>query len=234
LVAGFKPGTPLFRDHSEKVIGTIRSVSLRERDDGEWELIGEFDVDLPADEALETFLGRALSIAFTESDPAGGKQAITIGLDSIAFNAEDFEELRGELAELHEVRVAPYHQFAYVPPPAILVDLASNIVPILQGAAGSALWAALIVGVSRFVGRKRAKMQSLRFKLKGPDGLLVQAELPANPKDAAATVEAIFDGATKILHDAGEDPPQDRGRDKAPRRTTRRRRAVGPKRKTDP
>lgn len=201
LVTQFKPG-PLHREHGERVVGRVLSDPVRQRSDGEWELVGEIEVDLPAGEEIENFLGKFMSIAFIEREADEPKTTVAIGLDSLAFDESDRGELREELSELSDVRVARYHQFAEVPPPAIAVDLANTIIPILQSAAGSAFWAALTFTVSHYVARKRAKVSALRFKLKGPRGVYLQAEVPANAKDAVAAVEALFEGAAKLIQES--------------------------------
>src|SRR2546427_10768608 len=121
----FQPGFPMYREHGDQLAGRLLRASVRQRGDGEWELFGEAEVDLPGGQDLEGFFGRFMSIAFIERDPDEPRRAVTIGLDSLAFHEGDREELRVALRDIRDVRVAPYHQFAEFPPPADAIDLSA-------------------------------------------------------------------------------------------------------------
>ncbi len=140
MVARFTPGMPIFRQHGATRIGEWHSAELRRRHDGEFEIYAEGVVDLPDGETVESYVGKGLSVAFTEPVEVQGDELVLVGIDSIAF--EDIGLARAKAAfGAASDRVAPtwYHQFAEVPPPTVLIQLMDNAVPILQGAAGAAL-----------------------------------------------------------------------------------------------
>lgn len=219
--AKFKPGMPIFREHSANRIGEWHRVEIRQRSDGESELYAVGEVDLPEGESVETYLGRGLSMGFTEgASDLTGDEVATVGIESVLFadlGLDAARELFGDARS--RVAVAWYHQFADIPPLTVALHLADNVVPVLQGAAGAALWTLLQQGIARLFGRAAGKAKSGTLRISGPHGVRVDAEIPANPDKAPEVVAAVFEGVKQlIVAEAAANSPQTRRQKKPPRR----------------
>ena len=110
------------------------SLELRHRDDGEWELYAESDIDIPPGESPDSVVASlpkgGWSMAIAEiGDDAPPEPVATIAIDYLAFDEHDRNEARTPfLAIPVSVYVTWYHQFAEVPQPAVFLDLVRNAV----------------------------------------------------------------------------------------------------------
>ncbi len=201
IAAQFTPGMPIFREHGAKRIGEWHRLTVRVRPDGEFELYAEGEVDLPAGESAETYLGRGLSLGFSEvvSDLTGNEIA-TIGIESVLFADLGLEAAKEEFGEARgRVAVTWFHQFADMPPLTLAIHLLDNVGPVLQGATGAALWFFIQRGVVRLFARAADKAEFGTLRISGPHGVRVDAQVPTNPDRSPEVVAAIFDGVQKLI-----------------------------------
>jgi hypothetical protein len=104
-----------------------------------------------------------MSISAIESvekpDEMAGKPAINISADAVHFDDDVVNEARVLLEPEFAVGTGRLYQFADLPPAKVIVDLVVAVLPVLQGAAGSAL----CDGLKVFLTRRKPKSTIFNF-----------------------------------------------------------------------
>ncbi len=201
MVDKFVPGQPVFREHGVRQIGRSISAELRKRDDGEWEVYTESDIDIPPGETEDSVvagLPRGWSIGFTELEEDRPKDSvITIGLDSMAFSEQDREDARTQFRELPvSVYVAWYHQFAESPQAALVIDVVRQAVMSLPPDVWTGVFNTLEKVVLRLIFPEPRRTTPLVFRMRA-DPLMIDLEVPADAEPEM--VKEVFRGARSML-----------------------------------
>jgi len=204
MVDHFRPGQPIFREHGVRQIGRGVSAMLRQRDDGEWEIYTESDIDIPAGETEDSVvagLPRGWSIGFTELEEDRPKDpVVTLGIDSIAFTEQDRDEARTQFRDVPvSVYVAWYHQFADAPQAAVVMDLARQALMSLPPEVWNQLFKTLEEVVLRLIFREPRRTGPLVFRMRA-DPLMIDLEVPPDAKPEM--VKEVFRGARSMLRPA--------------------------------
>lgn len=202
FVDNFRPGLPMYREHGTQLLGVGVSQELRQRDDGDWEVFGVFDIYAEADESEESVLarlGRGVSPAFLETgEDAPETPALTLGIDSLAFTEEDLSEARAALRDLGVTTyVTWYHQLAAEPQPAIVLHLAQQVLAALP----PEVWTQLVKTVQELVIElifrepKRTTTAVLRARIDASHPTTVELPPDADPE----VVKVFFEGITEVI-----------------------------------
>lgn len=207
FVANFEP-VPMHRDHGTERIGTNLRAWLEDRDDGTTALMMEGEAFLPPD-SDPTFLGKGWSLSFMETARHSDETPIVIGLDTMTFDLEALEQAQKALDEAPiEVVVEPFHQFAALPPPLILILIQQAAIPLLQGVAASAIWDALKGAIGRLVTRSKQPTEPCRVRVdvEGAIDAHIDVTLPVRPEDIDLVLDSVFKGAIALMQ-ASTDAP---------------------------
>ena len=189
-------------------MGRAAKLELRPREDGEWELYGESDIDIPPGESAESVLaglpqgGWSLAIAEI-GDDAPPDLAVTIAIDYMSFDASDRDEARLPFEGLPvSTYVTWYHQFAELPQPAVVLDLARHIWLSLPPEVWDRLFKAIEEVVLKLIFKPKAKRTlPLVFRLRSGE-FNVSVEVPADADPGL--VREVFRGARSVLRASHE------------------------------
>lgn len=188
------------RNHTDARSGTVLRAWLRERDDGETELVIEGEAWVPKGADAREYLGNGLSISGFEGSTLA---PILLGPDSMNFDDEALDEVRQLLLDSHletAVGVDPYYQFAELPPPVIVIQLSDPaFVQILYGAAAAAVYDVLKTCVHRLVQRNKQPKVKPRLRISVGDIADVDLLLPVAGDDLQPAIDAAFDGVVRII-----------------------------------
>lgn len=202
MVDSFRPGGPIFSEHGARQIGRAKSLELRPRPDGEWEVYGEADIDIPLGESEDSVLADlpkgGWSIGITEvGEDAPPEPVAIIGIDSLAFHDRDREEARISFEAIPvSVYVTWYHQFAEVPQPAIILDLVRHAFLSMPPEVWNQVFKTLEDVVVRLIFREPKRTTPLIFRLRAGD-VRLNVEVP--PEANPAVVREVFRGARSLL-----------------------------------
>lgn len=194
LAHQFTPGSPLFRQHGADRIGRVVSATLRLADDGETELVGTAELEVPAGFDADTFAGKGFSLGILAyGEDWTGKAPLVVGLDSVAFGEDDLRRLRIALDSVLPVYVTHYLQFAQAPPPTIVIQVGIELVPILTAADGQSRWSILRDAIANLPARDTDRTLSLRFGL--PVGDRIEVEIPSMEPERSHVLAETFEVA---------------------------------------
>jgi hypothetical protein len=135
LAESARPG-PLFREHRDQVIGRTLKTWTATDQDGATELWGEAEIDVPAGADLESYAGRGASMSFlARYEGAPSDPVLTVGAEPGQFSDHQLESAQVALDELMpggRVYVTRYYQFAELPPPTIIIEVAQGLLVIIE------------------------------------------------------------------------------------------------------
>jgi hypothetical protein len=209
MVDGFRPGGPIFSEHGARQIGRAQSLELRPRPDGEWEVYGEAEIDIPPGESRDSVLAGlpkgGWSMAITEvGEDAPTEPVATIAIDYLAFDERDREEARIRFRAVPvSVYVTWYHQFAEVPQPAVVLDLVRNAFLSMPPEVWNQLFKTLEDVVLRLIFREPKRSTPLIFRLRAGE-LRLNLEVP--PDADPEIVREVFRGAQSVLRPSTRRP----------------------------
>jgi hypothetical protein len=213
FVNNFQPGLPMYREHGTQLIGVGVSQELRQRDDGDWEIFGVFDIYAGPDESDESVLarlGRGISPAFLAIDEDAPKNpALTLGIDSLAFTHQDLSEARAALQEVEVTTyVTWYVQLAAEPQPAVVLHLAQQALVALPPEVWTQLMKTVQEVVVKLIFRepRPTTPTMLRAKFDGGDRLDVSVPPDADPE----TVDSFFQGISRVIRASRSRKPRRR------------------------
>ncbi len=196
LAKQFTPGSPLFRQHGTQQIGRVVSADLRIAEDGETELVALAELEVPAGFDVETFAGKGFSLGILAyGDDWTGKAPLVIGLDSVAYGDDDLRRVRIALDGVLPAYVTHYLQFAQTPPPTIIIQVGSELLPLLRATDGSQRWHILADAVGGLAVKAGLRVLVIRFAL--PAGNHLDAEIPATEPDRSHALSEAFEEALK-------------------------------------
>jgi hypothetical protein len=189
-------GAPLYREHSSRVIGRLTSVELRTGHDGETELWGDAEIDLPSSESLEAFAGTGFSVSVVEYDrDYRGNEALVIAVDSVAFSSGPLAGFRKRIKRICPAYVTWYHQFATVPRAAIVLDAHDRMS--FRTAHARSVAAAEMADAFTVLAESLGKdVASLLLRIRTPQGLETDIEIPLGQPE---TTETIRSGVEQLL-----------------------------------
>lgn len=194
LAHQFTPGSPLFRQHGTDRIGRVVSASLRLADDGETELVGTAELEVPAGFDADTFAGKGFSLGILAyGEDWTGKAPLVVGLDSVAFGEEDLRRLRIALDSVLPVYVTHYLQFAQAPPPTIVVQVGIELLPLLSAADGQSRWTILRDAIASLPAKGSDRTLTLRFGL--PVGDWIEVQIPSAEPERSHVLAETFENA---------------------------------------
>jgi hypothetical protein len=213
LVDSFHPGSPVFSEHGVRQIGRTVSAELRQRNDGEWEVVGQADIDVPPGETAATtarWLQRAWSIAVLErGDDAPPEPVVTVGLDTLAFTDSELQQARMAFQDVSvSTYVTWYHQFADAPQAAVVVDIARNLLSIVPPEVWRHLFDKLVDVVLSLVFREPPRSTPITLRVRSQN-LRIDLEVPvdADPKMVKETLR----GVEAMLHPRADEGRTERG-----------------------
>lgn len=185
--SSFRP-RPMYRNHRSEVIGRILTSECVHCDDGEWELRGTAEIDLPAGQSLDDFAGKGMSMSLIAYEkPLSGDEALIIAAEPGHFGNETFEVAQQELSAIVPGRVTKFYQFSELPPPTVVIVLLDRLVDLLVGASSSLL----VMGIAELVEERFSRSSMSKEQVQIRTGL--EQEEPSSVIDVAAdaTHEAV-------------------------------------------
>lgn len=205
FVTQFKPGAPLFREHGTVVVGHLRSIELV-ASEGETELWGDADIaQPPGTQSLEEFAGTGFSVAVVEHGADWrGDEALVVAVDTIAFSDAARRRLRKRLPALMRPYVIRYHQFAFSPPAAIVLDARDGMVLHGDDVDLPKLRTAIARALADLVIEAELDADSVLLRMRFPNSLELDVGIPTSPpSDVREAVRSAVDTFLTQTAEAG-------------------------------